>query len=245
MGGVAQVLHGVAPGRRLVGRGGTAATIAARPRATAAARRHRAMDAVDPGRAPRDLRRGGLGHERLDRGHRALADARALERVEALLGRPGLRDRVGVGVAEMEVRRGPEQATRTARRPGRRPSGGGRRPPTSAARKGVARCRAGAAGGPCAGRPWRRMTGSSVIATSVATSGMSMPAVAHAAQERQRQHDQREQADGDGRAREDDRAPRGRHGRDDRLVALQAALALLAPADDDRAARSRSRRRGR
>ena len=58
-------------------------------------------------------------------------------------------------------------------------------------------------------------------------------AVAHRAQERQRQRDQREQADRDGDAAEHDRAAGGLHRPLHRLVAAAAVRALLAPARDD------------
>ena len=59
------------------------------------------------------------------------------------------------------------------------------------------------------------------------------PAVAHRAQERQRQRDQREQADRHGDAAEHDRAPGGLHRLLNRLVAAAPVRALLAPARDD------------
>jgi hypothetical protein len=59
------------------------------------------------------------------------------------------------------------------------------------------------------------------------------PAVAHRAQARDREDDQRDEADRDRQAREHHRAARRRHRDDDRLVVLQAFRALLAPARHD------------
>src|SRR5581483_4255456 len=56
---------------------------------------------------------------------------------------------------------------------------------------------------------------------------------ADAAQERHRQHGQRQEADGHGGAAEDDRAAGGRDRTLDRLLARVPMRALLAPADDD------------
>ena len=64
-------------------------------------------------------------------------------------------------------------------------------------------------------------TGSSVIATATRHERDQHAAVAHRAQERQRQRDQREQADRDGRAAEDDGAAGRLHRAHDRLVALR------------------------
>ena len=59
------------------------------------------------------------------------------------------------------------------------------------------------------------------------------PAVAHRAQERQRQRDQRQQADGHRDAAEDDRAAGGLHRLLHRLVTAAPVRALLAPARGD------------
>jgi hypothetical protein len=66
-----------------------------------------AVDAVDRGDRGSDaLRIGGTLDEDLVRQQRALADARLLERDQGRLGVARLRDRVGVVVAELDLRRG-------------------------------------------------------------------------------------------------------------------------------------------
>ena len=74
--------------------------------------------------------------------------------------------------------------------------------------------------------------GSSVIAAITETAGISMPPMPDRADERQRQDDQREQADRDGRAGDDHRAPGVRHRLDERGLDVLAFTQLVAEAED-------------
>ena len=187
--------------------------------------------------------------EDLVRQQRARADARLLERDEArACASPDFAMRVGVGRARAAGRSPPATSAR-ARPPCRRRAATQRwrddeRAPSASTRGSPCRRCAGAASR-AAARACASTTGSSVIATSTRDERDQHAAVAHRAQERQRQRDQREQADRDGGAAEHDGAAGGLHRPLDRLVAAAAVRALLAPARRPRSASSRSPRRAR
>ncbi len=100
----------------------------------------------------------------------------SLERVEPGLGAAGLRDRRGVGGPELECRTRRPRARRSSaarRRPP--PSGGATRPRPSASRRGWPCRRCGLCGQSSREPEVDSTTGSSVIATTVETSGISIP----------------------------------------------------------------------
>ena len=168
------------------------------------------------------------------RQQRTLADARLLERDQADVGVTRLGDGVGVGNPEPEVRRGPDQRPRTTAMPA--PAASQRRRETASAQRVHARLAASSV------RPVRPVEprtklrqddGQQRDRGKCRDERDQHPAVAHRAQEGQRQSDQGEEADRDRYAAEDDRPPGGLHGTLDCRIAGEAATALLAPARDD------------
>ncbi len=179
------------------------------------------------------LRVGAALDQDLVREQRALADAGVLERHQAVLGVARAGDRVGVGRAELEVggreRRAPRSPPCRRRR---RASGAARRPRAQRVQARLALSSVRRCGQSSRGPTFASTTGSSVIATTVDDERDQHAAVAHRAQERQRQRDQRQQADRDRHAAEHDGAAGGLHGPLHGLVSAVAVRALLAPARD-------------
>ena len=116
----------------------------------------------------------------------------------------------------------------------RPPASGGARPPRpSASRRGWPCRRCAGAASRAAGPSFASTTGQQRQRDERRDERDQHPAVAHRAQERQRQRDQREQADRDRDAAEQHRAAGGLHRALHGLVARAAVRALLAPARDD------------
>ena len=215
-------------GREGVDHGGS------RPAPFGQRRRNRTADPAHLRERVRDgFGRGGAAHEHLVRHQRAGADAGTLDREQPLLGLALLGDVVDVREAELEVGRGEDERGEDER-------GAGDGDPAAAndevrpARPRAARPVVVAHVRPVEPRAdAREHDGQQGHRDDDADQRDQEAAVADGAQERQRQRDERQQADRDGRAAEHDRAPRGLHRAHDRGVALQSVRALFAPADDD------------
>ena len=216
MGGVA---HGVervlALGSPAVGIG-IASTIAVPPRRQSESRARRPLDPVDPASARRRRRIGGAS-TRISCGSSAPSPipASRAPRVRPWVARPGdvlASDEPQVGRRECQ-----REHDRQAGPGGDPPPAGDRLRPARPARlalSSVRRC-----GQSSRGPNLASTTGSSVIADQHRDQRDQHPAVAHRAQERQRQGDQREQPDRDGDAAEHHRAAGRLHRPLHRLVA--------------------------
>ena len=222
--------------RAAVGDGeGRRSTCGARARSRRPGRRDGAVDAVDA----RDVARTTASPRvAARRGSRTGSSApgpmpESSSAIRPTLASPYFASVSGFETPELEVR-GRDDEQRRGSRPRRspRPSGGGRRAPPSASRPREALSSVRDA----ASRAWARASehdGQQRQRDEHADERDQHAAVADGAQEGQRQRDEREQADRHGRAAEDDGAARGLHRAHDRLVALEAVRALLAPAHDD------------
>ena len=197
--------------------------------------RRRAADAVDLRDRGGDRAGVARADERVERRQRAGADAGVLELLEPGAGGAGLGERVGLRVAELD-RRGARRRARRARR-WRRSAATQRWRTTMRAQADQARLARASprCARPVEPRPDRgehdRQQGDR---DGDADQRDQQPGDADAAQERHRQRDEREQRDRHGGAAEDDGGAGVLHrGHDRVLVGHAAALALLAPADDD------------
>ena len=194
-------------------------------------RRHGAVHAGHRGERRRDLLgRGRAGDEHLIGHERARADARPLEREEALLGVPLFGDRVHVGDAELQVRRR-QHERREHERAAERRHPAPAHDEVGPAGPGAARLVVVADVRPVKARAeLAEHDGEQRHRDEHADQRDQHAAVSDRAQEGERQRDEREQADRDGRAAEHHRAARRLHGAFDRRVAAQSVGALLAPA---------------
>ena len=167
------------------------------------------------------------------RHQRAFADAGVLERDEPGLRIAALRDGVGVGAAELQVGGGERQRDDDGHPcAGRQPAAA--RDGLGPARPGAAGLVVGAAVRPVEPLPELRQHDRQQRQRDERRDEWDQhPAVAHRAQERQRQCDQREQADRDRDAAEQDGSARRLHRALHGLVARASVCALLAPARDD------------
>jgi hypothetical protein len=164
---------------------------------------------------------------------RALSDAGLFERDETLLGVAGAGDRVGIRAAELEVRGG-DGKREDHRHAGARGDPAAPRDGRGPARPGATRLVVGAPVGPV--EAWAELGQQHREQRDRHGGGDERDqhaAVAHRAQEWQRQRDQREEPDRHGEAAEYNRASGGLHRTLNRLVTAAAVGALLAPARGD------------
>ena len=197
---VAEAVERRAPGRGVAVLRRDEVTSESRP-----ARRDRLAHAVDGAQArrrPRPDRRSRTSASNGESGPAPMPGRRELLEPGARGTRLG--ERLGARVAELDREGGGrERDEHGGGGDQRRPSGGARRAaPTRSTRgrSGRRRGRRRSSRGPTVART----TGSSVIATATLTSGINMPGDADAAQERDRQDEERQQGDRDRRAAEDD-----------------------------------------